>query len=481
MPESKWSKTICTILLIITFIVIALYAWALIVMSLDWPAHQNLNVDISLLWLYWISYAALWLFLGVGVWFWARLKPQFLSLKKTFWLIFIVALIPRLIVVFATQPTLSDDIWRYIHDGDTFVAGHNPYQTAPAEITPENSPSHPEVHKRINHPHLVTIYQPISQYVFAVVSLFKVQTWDAWGDKTFRLAFVFFDLGIIYLMLSSFKQTGRSLWFATLYAWHPLPIAEIAGSGHQDVLGILPLLGAFLLYQSHKKTMPRVILTGKLFAISLAVKPIMAPFFIPMIWWLRKEKKRLLAFVLSTIKILIIIYIPFFFLQGGVQGLINTSRTFMDKWETNDSLYPYFFKLFNSNSNDTQIFIVFLLLLTIVLGLLSKENLWKIAIAFVLAALLFSSTVHPWYLLWLLALLPFCFSLPAWVFSLTISWSYVAHANPQGYIVYPSIILAEYVPVYFLVICSLTLWIKHWRYRIKHPPQPEIDWPPSCC
>ncbi len=62
-----------------------------------------------------------------------------------------------------------------------------------------------------------------------------------------RLVFVFLDMAIIGLILFQLRSMGRSAWWAVAYAWHPLAISEVAGSGHQDVIGIAFMLLSLVL------------------------------------------------------------------------------------------------------------------------------------------------------------------------------------------------------------------------------------------
>ena len=73
-----------------------------------------------------------------------------------------VALALRLMFLFA-PPQLSDDIYRYLWDGNNLLRGVNPYAAAPAEIPPP--PALKAVHSWINHPEYVTIYPPAAQLV----------------------------------------------------------------------------------------------------------------------------------------------------------------------------------------------------------------------------------------------------------------------------------------------------------------------------
>jgi hypothetical protein len=82
-----------------------------------------------------------------------------------------------------------------------------------------------------------------------------------------------------------------------------------------------------------------------------------------------------------------------------------------------------------------------------------------------LAALLVSSTVHPWYLLWPLALLPLRFSPATWVWSLTVPLSYVALVNPEGYHVPAWGLAAEYGPVALALVGTALVCWKPWGKR----------------
>ena len=75
-------------------------------------------------------------------------------------------------------PELSDDIYRYLFDGLMMVAGNNPFAEPPANFQVNVQAALPQVREiipLINHPHLITIYPPAAQVVFAVgVMLSKI-------------------------------------------------------------------------------------------------------------------------------------------------------------------------------------------------------------------------------------------------------------------------------------------------------------------
>src|SRR5262245_46809848 len=61
----------------------------------------------------------------------------------------------------------SDDVYRYLWDGAVQAAGRSPYLGPPDDPAySEVARAHPQLHDRINHRHLPTIYPPAAQGMF---------------------------------------------------------------------------------------------------------------------------------------------------------------------------------------------------------------------------------------------------------------------------------------------------------------------------
>jgi hypothetical protein len=129
-------------------------------------------------------------------------------------------------------PSLSDDIYRYVWDGRVQAAGHHPYKFAPADPT-RSELREPDVYPRINHPELKTIYPPLAEMLFAVLSLAGL------GVTGFKTALALIDVGVIAALLALLKALRLPRERVVLYAWNPLAVIEIAGSGHVEPLGVL--------------------------------------------------------------------------------------------------------------------------------------------------------------------------------------------------------------------------------------------------
>lgn len=154
------------------------------------------------------------------------------------WVILAVALLLRIMFLFS-PPQLSDDIYRYLWDGSNTLSRINPYATPPSVVTPPPDLKH--VHAMINHPDYFTIYPPAAQLVFAGGAALG-------GSITGLKAFlVLLDLGMCAMLVMLLKQLELPFGRAVLYAWNPLPVLEIAASGHVDGAGLAMLLGSFCL------------------------------------------------------------------------------------------------------------------------------------------------------------------------------------------------------------------------------------------
>lgn len=420
---------------------------------------------------YWLMYALLWITLCGALWR-LRVSLQEESQKSTAGGILLSVLFLRILTVSITQPVLSDDIWRYIHDGATFAQGTNPYLQSPADYSVDQAPVS-QIVERINNPGLVTIYQPTSQFIFAgldrvwAYSPNIIKQWDPNHDKIFRLGFVLFDMVLIAVILAWLRDMGKSAWWAVAYAWHPLAISEVASSGHQDVIGIAFLVTSLwpvsrLVKMDSEASLSRkrlAVVAGVAFGLAIAVKPLVLPIAFVFVWMLRR-RPGLIAWAAGAAVITgVALYLPFVLMDGGLAGMLDTGRTFVDKWAFNGSFYPLFESYIAGKPWVDYAAVATLLIVLIVSTLREQTNPARPAAAFLFASLLVSSTVHPWYLLWALALMPICFSPAMWVFSLTIAASYAAHLY-EGYRVPMWVVICEYLPVYALLGWGVWKWMR---------------------
>ena len=139
--------------------------------------------------------------------------------------------------------TLSDDIFRYVWDGRVQLAGINPYLYAPS--APEVAHLRDVLYHSINHAAIPTIYPPLAQLFFRAICVLSAT------PAAFKLVLLLCDWGLCLLLAHSLVRRGQDPRRVVLYAWNPLPLIEVAGSGHIDALGVLLLFAA--LYALHSQ------------------------------------------------------------------------------------------------------------------------------------------------------------------------------------------------------------------------------------
>ena len=137
------------------------------------------------------------------------------------------AVLLRLIAL-AAPVFLSDDINRYIWDGRVQAAGINPYRYIPTDPVLE-ALRDPLIFPNINRNNYApTIYPPVAQMLFLAATRF--------GETALAVKLVFVTIEAVGIgtLIFILRAAGRPPEHILLYAWHPLPVWEIAGSGHVD-------------------------------------------------------------------------------------------------------------------------------------------------------------------------------------------------------------------------------------------------------
>ncbi|MBL1218792.1 MAG: hypothetical protein D8M59_15030 [Planctomycetes bacterium] len=419
---------------------------------------------------YWLASAAMWVALTVFLVALYRLHalaaPRAGSLRawiKPVLVIVLVAIALRVPIVLTHSPSISDDIWRFLFDGRTLQSGHNPYLIAPAEVDPQQPrfDGESELAAKTNNRDLVTIYLPTSQLVFAGAATITPEA--MWHDldrasAVYRGVFVAFELLAIVLLLVALRQAGRSPWWAILYAWHPLALTEVAASGHHDPVGYAIMVGALLLAHmapTRTCTWPALLAFGgavKPFPIPLAVIPLRT----------RPLRQWLIAAATGMV-VCLALYLPFLATHDGepLRRLWDTTQSFFWHWSFQGSVYSVLHEIGLTPENARRACLGMLAGVLVILYC-ARIDLWRSARVFLFAALLFSTTAHPWYLLWALVLIPMSFSPAVWVASLTLPWGYLVLGDVVEWSVPSWLGVITYLPVYAALLVD---WFCIWRRR----------------
>jgi alpha-1,6-mannosyltransferase len=221
-------------------------------------------------------------------------------------LVILVAAAAMRIVLLFGEPYLSTDIYRYVWDGRVQAAGINPYRHVPAapELGPLRDAS---IFPNINRAdYAVTIYPPVAQAAFLAITRF--------GESVvvMKLGLLAFEGATIAVLIALLQRLGHPVTRIAAYAWHPLAIWEVAGSGHVDIVMCALLFAGLLLFLGG-----RTLLAGVAVTFGALAKPV-AVLALPVLW--RPWNWRLPLVVAATV---LLAYLPYLSVGSGVLGFLG--------------------------------------------------------------------------------------------------------------------------------------------------------------
>jgi hypothetical protein len=213
-------------------------------------------------------------------------------------------------------PIQEIDIYRYLWDGAVTVSGISPYRYSPEQVLArsgneplpgdlqrlvalrDSSPALATILSRVHYGELPTIYPPVSQAVFAFVTLLTPEETGVLGRIVImKVALVLFDLATLIVVIGLVRLAGKHVGWSLAYAWCPLVIKEIANTGHLDAVTVfLMTLALFFVVRllttcKMARTAPRGVLLGFVSAVLLGLAvgaklyPIVLGPLFAVTWW----------------------------------------------------------------------------------------------------------------------------------------------------------------------------------------------------
>ena len=142
------------------------------------------------------------------------------------------ALLLRL-TIFPALPDLSDDLFRYVWDGWLGVSGISPYRYVPAAGELEAFRDTP-LFGQLNSPGFHSIYPPFSQLVFlAGGGAYQAHGWPA-AAYAIKAVFLVLEFSGLAFLLQAVQRTGGSVRGLALYALNPLVLVTLTAGGHSE-------------------------------------------------------------------------------------------------------------------------------------------------------------------------------------------------------------------------------------------------------
>jgi len=301
-------------------------------------------------------------------------------------IVLVVAVAARALLV-PGAPTLSDDAYRFVWDGRVQAAGINPYRHVPADRRLVRLRDW-QVFTRVNRPHTRTLYPPANEVAFLAAH-------EVAGDGIvpWKLSILALEAASVALLLVLLTRARVSRGRVVLYAWHPIAIVEIAGSGHPDPIMVVPLLATLLLWDARRRVAAGVALGVATLA---KVVPLLAAPFLA-----RRLGGRFLLAAAATGTAL---YLPY--IGAGTHTLGSVSSFVEQRFGAG----PYTWLLAAGVARTAALAGLLMLLATGVAWAAARPpsdlaGACRLTALLLGGALLASHTVLPWYLLWVLPLL----------------------------------------------------------------------------
>jgi alpha-1,6-mannosyltransferase len=395
-------------------------------------------------------------------------------------------------VTYERYQLFDNDIWRYLWDGHVWANGINPYKYSPIdenldslagemqteeseffveeeavdsvsetidELQPEIIETNEirvveqneiwqDIRENINYADVTTIYSPLAQFVFRLS--YAIAPGSVLMMKSLLVTCEL--IGILFLALS-LKRLKLPVASVVLYAWNPLMIKVFAGSGHADSILVMTLCATAYFAIRRAKS-----LTAITFGLAILAKisPIfLVPFIVRRVGWLR-----------SCLIVLVVClgYLPFL---DAEQNLFAGFLKFAREWQFNPGIFAlvrYIGEFFVADASYFARIFCLILIISIALWLVVRDDLTekmfvKSAAIILGSLIIFSPTVMPWYLSWVL---PFA------VLARQNVWIYLSALVLTAFHIiidqseYAFVLWIEH-GLFFAIFCQIML--KNWRMK----------------
>jgi len=381
-------------------------------------------------------------------------KKRFRNLKS----IITHAIIVRVLLLFAV-PRLSDDYFRFMWDGAVQLQGINPFALLPSALS-DTSPALQEWLAGMNSPNYYSVYPPVMQGLFK--GLAYIMGEDSLSQIIgMRLVLIASEIGIIYLAAAILMKMRLGVSNVAFYALNPLVIVEVVGNLHFEGLMIFfALLGIYILIKMQEKENIWLLpLAGVSLALAVMTKLVLL-LALPAAWrWLGAGRTMLLG--LCTLVVVALGFAPYvdaeliqnfgqsldlyfrnFEFNASVFNLTNYIAGFYIPHYTVETVGPYI----------TIAMAVILVLISLFRKGGSTERYFETLLLLLSVHLLFASTVHPWYIINLVAIAMFTQWRYPMVWSLLAILSYFMYSN-------------DFIEVWWILAIEYVLVLAYYFYE----------------
>lgn len=309
------------------------------------------------------------------------------------------------IALATAPPLLSDDVYRYVWEGRIQAHGGNPFRWRDRPEAERWTPLRDAAWERVNHKEYTAIYPPLWQLAARAVVAVS-------GSVTAMKAFLVACEALTWLLLARLlARRGLPRERLLVAAWSPLALVEIAGSGHNEPLGMLLLVAGLLALDAARPARAAVLVTAA-FMAKLVPGLLALP-------WARRFRP---AHALLGALLVAVLTTPY---AAAGRGLVRTLGGYGEHWRFNETLFAALDAVLPPSLAATGALVI---LVGAALALAARGvEPARASLLLATAWLLLMPSVLPWYALWLLPLLC-CVDAPGvMAFTGTISLAYLVY------------------------------------------------------
>ncbi len=381
------------------------------------------------------------------------------------------AIVFRLLLL-ATSPALSDDVYRYIWEGNLLSQGVSPYQ-APinaAELDAFDIPARAFV----NNPTFASPYLPVTHGIFVLTTVLLPES-----TLSFQFAMTVLELGAAWGILSLLKIVGIAPRRILLWLWNPIVVVEIAHGAHLDAIMIVFTVAA-LVATFHPKV-PETSLAGPiLLGLATLTRPIPV-LLTPVLFWRWNWPQRL-AYAATLILVTgpFVAWSGFGFTDGPGRGVFGSGQEYTESFRFNSAIYQAFEQWVGGQGLDDRglneprmltmiiVFSTFFLVMAWVWNAARSRHdaisLLRLSAVPIAGYTLITPVFHPWYVLLLVALMIFhtpalgeanrrWLALAPWAWlTATLVFSYITYEDPEMFFERAWVRRVEWWPTLALVV-----------------------------
>jgi hypothetical protein len=361
-------------------------------------------------------------------------------------------------------PALSDDIYRFIWDGSLVLEGFSPYVATPTQFFSENvRMPYETLFPKLNSAHYFSVYPPLIQGIATFGALAANDTYLA--SLVIKLPLLLAEIASIWMLPGLLLKMKMSPKYSVLYFLNPLIIVDALANAHFEILVVFFLLLTIRQFQTKQ-------FASSAIALALAVGTKLLPLiFLPFVIKACDPKRRLIFLTLFTLACGVLLF-PLL-VTDNLVGMLQSIQLYYQRFEFNASIYYLLRALFGSLLGYNPIAILGPALAVIqalaIAWLLIKQKPESLKSALHsmlmvnLIYLLLSTTVHPWYVVPLIALGIFNRSIFPLVWSGIIIVSYTAYRQAEYHE------LLWLVALEYLVVALTLLFPRTFRKILKKP------------